>query len=88
MDLNRGITWRGRAASSEPAKRSRRTRTLSSPDDTCTVPQLPPGPLAEMLPAGTIVRRPPGKLVQLVAQAIHESPLQALRVQHVYEALK
>ncbi|XP_077501632.1 uncharacterized protein LOC144112684 isoform X2 [Amblyomma americanum] len=29
-----------------------------------------------------------GKLVQLVAQAIHESPIKALRVRHVYEALK
>ncbi|KAK8768562.1 hypothetical protein V5799_014973 [Amblyomma americanum] len=88
MNPNRGITGRGRAASSEPAKRSRRTRTMSSHGDTCTMPQLHPGPLAELLPAGTIVRRPPGKLVQLVAQAIHESPIKALRVRHVYEALK
>ncbi|XP_077517371.1 uncharacterized protein LOC144128125 [Amblyomma americanum] len=158
MNPNRGIAGRGRTASSEPAKRSRRTRTMSSHGDTCTMPQLHPGPLAELLPAGTIVRRPPGrlhdygryrdcllhghlayenlahlarqafpphphhvqprrhvhhapatsgspgraapcwhhrpqasgqgKLVQLVAQAIHESPIKALRVRHVYEALK
>ncbi|XP_077507425.1 uncharacterized protein LOC144118316 [Amblyomma americanum] len=81
-------TTKRRRASSEPAKRSGRTRTMSSPAGTCTVAKLPPGPLAELLPAGTIVRRPPGKLVQLVAQAIHESPLQVLRVRHVYEALK
>ncbi|XP_077506309.1 uncharacterized protein LOC144115711 [Amblyomma americanum] len=80
--------WHVEEASSEPAKRSRHTRTMSSHGDTCTMPQLHPGPLAELLPAGTIVRRPPAKLVQLVAQAIHESPIKALRVRHVYEALK
>ncbi|XP_077500799.1 uncharacterized protein LOC144111391 isoform X1 [Amblyomma americanum] len=61
---------------------------MSSPDNMCTMPQLPPGPLAELLPAGITVRRPPGKLVQLVAQTNHESPQRALRVPHVYQGSK
>ncbi|XP_077500747.1 uncharacterized protein LOC144111349 [Amblyomma americanum] len=59
---------------------------MSSPNDTCTVPQLPAGPLAKLLPAGIPVCRPPGKLVQLVAQTIHESPQRALRVPHMYQS--
>ncbi|KAK8770380.1 hypothetical protein V5799_013155 [Amblyomma americanum] len=69
-------------------KRSRGTHNMSSPDDTCTMPQLPEGPLAKLLPAGITVRRPPGKLVQLVAQTNHESPQRALRVPHVYQVLQ
>ncbi|KAK8760291.1 hypothetical protein V5799_028442 [Amblyomma americanum] len=70
------------------SKRSCGTRNMSSPDDTCTVPQLPAAPLAKLLPAGIPVCRPPGKLVQLVAQTIHESPQAALRVPHVYQVLQ
>ncbi|KAK8767461.1 hypothetical protein V5799_005757, partial [Amblyomma americanum] len=70
MKSNRGITGHGRASSSVRGKHSRGTRNMSSPDDTCTVPKFPPGPLAKLLPAGTTIRNPPGKLVQLVAQAI------------------
>ncbi|KAL1420327.1 hypothetical protein MTO96_024411 [Rhipicephalus appendiculatus] len=46
------------------------------------------GRWAALLPVGTVVRRPSVKLVQLVAQAIHESPHRVLRVTHVYAALQ
>ncbi|KAH9359467.1 hypothetical protein HPB48_014508 [Haemaphysalis longicornis] len=41
----------------------------------------------DLLP-GTVVKKPAEKLVQLIAQAIHESPCQVLRVSHVYMALQ
>lgn len=51
---------------------------------------LPPnaGRLPVDLPPGTVVKKPPEKLVQLIAQVIHESPCQVLRVSHVYTALQ
>ncbi|XP_077554145.1 uncharacterized protein LOC144169024 [Haemaphysalis longicornis] len=49
-------------------------------------------PNADRLPVdllpGTVVKKPAEKLVQLIAQAIHESPCQVLRVSHVYMALQ
>ncbi|KAL3180075.1 hypothetical protein MRX96_037460 [Rhipicephalus microplus] len=46
------------------------------------------GRWSSLLPVGMVVRRPSAKLVQLVAQAIHESPHRVLRVTHVYAALQ
>ncbi|CAN8003763.1 unnamed protein product [Ixodes hexagonus] len=40
------------------------------------------------LPPGTGWCRPKDKLVQLVSQAIHESPRRMLRVNHIYTALE
>ncbi|XP_077508825.1 uncharacterized protein LOC144120286 [Amblyomma americanum] len=65
-----------------------RRQKLPSIEDTCTVDRTPPGPLGELLPAGTCLRRPPGFLVQHIANVIHKSPRQMLRVQHIYEALR
>ncbi|XP_077505772.1 uncharacterized protein LOC144115314 [Amblyomma americanum] len=86
MKSNHVITVAGHFL--QRGKWSRYTRNTSSLDDTCTVPKLPPGLLAKLLPAATTVRRPLGKLVQLVVQAIHKSLQRALRVQHVYLELQ
>ncbi|XP_077499513.1 uncharacterized protein LOC144110475 [Amblyomma americanum] len=69
----------------EPSTKKRRR---GSTEDTCTVDRAPPGPLGELLPAGTCLRRPSGYLVQHIANVIHKSPRQMLRVQHIYEALR
>ncbi|KAK8766076.1 hypothetical protein V5799_007143 [Amblyomma americanum] len=69
----------------EPSTKKRRR---GSTEDTCTVDRAPPGPLGELLPAGTCLRRPSGYIVQHVANIIHKSPRRMLRVQHIYEALR
>lgn len=46
------------------------------------------GRWSSLLPVGTVVRRPSVKLVQLIVQAIHESPHRVLRITHVYAALQ
>ncbi|KAL3184949.1 hypothetical protein MRX96_030839 [Rhipicephalus microplus] len=56
--------------------------------DGCIVIEPQTGRWSSLLPVGMVVRRPSTKLVQLVAQAIHESPHRVLRVTHVYAALQ
>ncbi|XP_077500147.1 uncharacterized protein LOC144110949 [Amblyomma americanum] len=65
-----------------------RLRKKPSIEDTCTVDTAPPGPLGELLPAGTCLRRPSGFLVQHIANVIHNSPRRMLRTSHIYEALR
>ncbi|KAH7985884.1 hypothetical protein HPB49_026236 [Dermacentor silvarum] len=55
--------------------------------DECVVCEAQSGRWSSLQPVGTVVRRPSVKLVQLVAQAIHESPHGVLRITHVYAAL-
>ncbi|XP_077500146.1 uncharacterized protein LOC144110948 [Amblyomma americanum] len=65
-----------------------RLRKKPSIEDTCTVDRAPSGPLGELLPAGTCLRRPSGFLVQHIANVIHNSPRRMLRTSHIYEALR
>ncbi|XP_049514229.1 forkhead box protein G1-like [Dermacentor silvarum] len=58
------------------------------PPDERVVCKPQSGRWSSLLPVGTVVRRPSVKLVQLVAQAIHESPHRVLRVTQVYAALQ
>ncbi|KAH7971171.1 hypothetical protein HPB49_019935 [Dermacentor silvarum] len=58
------------------------------PPDELVVCKPQSGRWSSLLPVGTVVRRPSVKLVQLVAQAIHESPHRVLRVTQVYAALQ
>ncbi|KAH7978112.1 hypothetical protein HPB49_004492 [Dermacentor silvarum] len=66
----------------------RRRRRVAVDGDERVVFKAQSGHWSSLLPLGTVVRRPSVKLVQLVAQAIHESPHQMLRVTHVYAALQ
>ncbi|KAH7935253.1 hypothetical protein HPB52_004952 [Rhipicephalus sanguineus] len=75
----------GRPARSTPVRRRRRVAAEGDERVVCR-PQA--GRWSSLLPVGTVVRRPSVKLVQLVAQAIHESPHRVLRVTHVYAALQ
>ncbi|KAH8019211.1 hypothetical protein HPB51_018194 [Rhipicephalus microplus] len=76
---------RGRQARSAPVRRRRRV-AVDGDERVVSVPQT--GRWSSLLPVGTVVRRPSTKLVQLIAQAIHESPHRVLRVTHVYAALQ
>ncbi|XP_075730767.1 uncharacterized protein LOC142774263 [Rhipicephalus microplus] len=76
---------RGRQARSAPVRRRRR---VAVDGDERVVREPLVGHWSSLLPVGTVVRRPSTKLVQLVAQAIHESPHRVLRVTHVYAALQ
>ncbi|KAL3192876.1 hypothetical protein MRX96_058396 [Rhipicephalus microplus] len=76
---------RGRQARSAPVRRRRR---MAIDGDECIVSEPQTGRWSSLLPVGMVVRRPSTKLVQLVAQAIHESPHRVLRVTHVYAALQ
>ncbi|KAH8035482.1 hypothetical protein HPB51_005717 [Rhipicephalus microplus] len=75
----------GRPGRSAPVQRRRRV-AIEGDERVVSRPQM--GRWSSLLPVGTVVRRPSTKLVQLVAQAIHESPLHLLRVTHVYAALQ
>ncbi|KAL3196847.1 hypothetical protein MRX96_014942 [Rhipicephalus microplus] len=75
----------GRPGRSAPVQRRRRV-AIEGDERVVSKPQM--GRWSSLLPVGTVVRRPSTKLVQLVAQAIHESPLYVLRVTHVYAALQ
>ncbi|KAH7979383.1 hypothetical protein HPB49_009282 [Dermacentor silvarum] len=66
----------------------RRRRRRAVDGDERVVCKAQSGRWSSLLPLGTVVRRPSVKLVQLVAQAIHESPHRMLRVTHVYAALQ
>ncbi|XP_049514389.1 uncharacterized protein LOC119432521 [Dermacentor silvarum] len=66
----------------------RRRRRVAVDGDERVVCEAQSGRWSSLLPLGTVVRRPSVKLVQLVAQAIHESPHRVLRVTHVYAALQ
>ncbi|KAH7971305.1 hypothetical protein HPB49_021265 [Dermacentor silvarum] len=66
----------------------RRRRRMAVDGDERVVCKVQSGRWSSLLPVGTVVRRPSVKLVQLVAQAIHESPHRVLRVTHVYAALQ
>ncbi|KAH7971172.1 hypothetical protein HPB49_019936 [Dermacentor silvarum] len=66
----------------------RRRRRVAVDGDERVVCKAQSGRWSSRLPVGTVVRRPSVKLVQLVAQAIHESPHRVLRVTHVYAALQ
>ncbi|KAH7978869.1 hypothetical protein HPB49_007189 [Dermacentor silvarum] len=74
----------GRTPRPTPVRRRRRGAVDGDERVVCK-PQS--GRWSSLLPLGTVVRRPSVKLVQLVAQAIHESPHRMLRVTHVYAAL-
>ncbi|KAL3194544.1 hypothetical protein MRX96_016177 [Rhipicephalus microplus] len=76
---------RGCQARSAPVRRRRR---VAVDGDERVVREPLVGRWSSLLPVGTVVRRPSTKLVQLVAQAIHESPHRVLRVTHVYAALQ
>ncbi|KAH8020159.1 hypothetical protein HPB51_025040 [Rhipicephalus microplus] len=76
---------RGRQARSAPVRRRRRV-AVDGDERVVSVPQM--GRWSSLLPVGTVVRRPSTKLVQLIAQAIHESPHRMLRVTHAYAALQ
>ncbi|KAH7978866.1 hypothetical protein HPB49_007186 [Dermacentor silvarum] len=75
----------GRTPRPTPVRRRRRGAVDGDERVVCK-PQS--GRWSSLLPLGTVVRRPSVKLVQLVAQAIHESPHRMLRVTHVYAALQ
>ncbi|XP_072141680.1 uncharacterized protein [Dermacentor andersoni] len=78
---------RGGRAAPRPAPPRRRRRVAIDGDERVVCrPQT--GRWSSLLPVGTLARRPSAKLVQLVAQAIHESPQRVLRVTHVYAALQ
>ncbi|KAH7974138.1 hypothetical protein HPB49_010381 [Dermacentor silvarum] len=62
-------------------------RRMAVDGDECVVCEAQSGRWSSLQPVGTVVRRPSVKLVQLVAQAIHESPHGVLRITHVYAAL-
>ncbi|KAH7971415.1 hypothetical protein HPB49_023644 [Dermacentor silvarum] len=66
----------------------RRRRRVAVDGEERVVCKAQSGRWSSRLPVGTVVRRPSVKLVQLVAQAIHESPHRVLRVSHVYAALQ
>ncbi|KAH7970294.1 hypothetical protein HPB49_002340 [Dermacentor silvarum] len=66
----------------------RRRRRVAVDGDERVVRKVQSGRWCSLLPVGSVVRRPSVKLVQLVAQAIHESPHRVLRVTHVYAALQ
>ncbi|XP_049514221.1 uncharacterized protein LOC125941278 [Dermacentor silvarum] len=76
----------GRVPRPTPVRRRRRRVAVDGEERVVCKPQS--GRWSSRLPVGTVVRRPSVKLVQLVAQAIHESPHRVLRVSHVYAALQ
>ncbi|XP_065281028.1 uncharacterized protein [Dermacentor albipictus] len=79
---------RGGRAAPRPAPPPRRRRRVAIDGDERVVCKPQTGRWTSLLPVGTLARRPSAKLVQLVAQAIHESPQRVLRVTHVYAALQ
>ncbi|KAH6940469.1 hypothetical protein HPB50_000076 [Hyalomma asiaticum] len=85
MDVMSPKRRSGRPSRAAPVRRRRRMPVEGDERVVCKVLS---GKWSSRLPLGTVVRRPSTKLVQLVAQAINESPHQMLRVTHVYAALQ
>lgn len=94
-DYGGGRTWdvartaTGTNAGGGGGRRSRTGQTARTASrDEYVVPPSSDRGCPVLLPPGTVVRKPSEKLVQLIAQAIYDSPCKLLRVSHVYVALQ